>query len=801
MHIDLRRVGVTIAGAVVAVVPALALTASPAQAQATSPRSAPRQSSDSGPAVRHDLSRPLREIHPAPFIRAGEHEGDDELPHPAAGQIADPVVQGAPGEALAPTPTSFDGIGQGFSGPSGTFTVNGIPPDTNAAVGTTQVVEIVNSAIAVFNKSGTVLLGPVNTNTLFNGFGGSCQSTNDGDGVVRYDRAASRWIITQFANVRSTTGPYFECVAVSQTNDATGAYFRYSFQYANFPDYPKLGVWPDAYYITYNLFNPAGTAFLGAEVCALDRGKMLTGAAATQQCFTTDTNHGGLLPSDLDSATAPPSGAPNILFSLGTTSTTIDFFRFHIDFVTPANTTFTGPNALTVASYTTACGSTGTCIPQTGGAQLDSLSDRLMFRAAYRNFGDHQSVVVNHSVTAGSSVGVRWYEFRISNNTPSVFQQSTYAPDATFRWMGSIAMDKAGGIGLGFSTSSASTHPGIHFTGRLAGDTLNTMTQGEGSFIEGPGSQTQQSRWGDYASMQVDPADDCTFWYAQEYIPANGSFNWHTRLGHFVLPGCAGGNDFSISVSPTSGTVNAGGSTTATVSTAVTSGSAQTVNLSASGLPSGATASFSPSSVTAGGSSTLTIATSSTTAGGSFPVTITGTGSSATHSTTFTLTVNGAGCSSPGQKIVNPGFENGTAPWSATAGVLGNTSGQVAHGGTQYAWLDGYGTTHTDTLSQGSLSLPAGCSTYTLSFWLHIDSAETTTTTQFDVLRVQIINSAGTATTIGTFSNLNKATGYIQRSFNVGSFAGQTVTLRFTGTEDSSLQTSFVIDDTALNVS
>jgi hypothetical protein len=676
--------------------------------------------------------------------------------------------------------------------------VTGAPPDTNAAVGSTQVVEIVNTAFAVFSKTGTVLYGPAATNTLWAGFGGSCQTTNDGDGVVRYDALANRWVITQFANVQ-TSGPFFECVAVSQTSDATGAWNRYSFQYASFPDYPKLSVWPDAYYVTYNLFNAAGTTFQGAEDCAMDRSAMLAGTTATQQCFTTSNSFGGLLGADFEGGTTPPAGEANTVIALGTTATTLASWKFHVDWTTPANSTFTGPTNITVASYTAACGTSGTCIPQSGTTQqLDSLSDRVMFRLAYRNFGDHESLVTNDAVTSGSSVGIRWYELRNISGTPSVFQQGTYAPDATFRWMGSLAMDKVGNIGLGYSASSSSIHPQIRITGRLAGDAAGTMTQGESTIVAGGGSQTTTlSRWGDYSSMVIDPNDGCTFWYAQEYIPANGTFNWKTHLNSFTLPNCASiaANDFSISVSPTSGTVTAGGSTTATVSTAVTSGTAETVSLAASGLPSGASASFSPTSVTAGGSSTLTLSTSAATPAGSYPITITGTAPSATHGTSFTLTVNGTGgCANPGQKITNPGFESGNTPWTATAGVLGNTSGQTAHTGTKYAWLDGYGTTHTDTLSQ-SVAIPAGCSSYTLSFWLHIDTAETTTTTQFDKLTVKL-----GSTTLATYSNLNHATGYSQKTFNVASFAGQTVTLLFTGTEDSSLQTSFVVDDTALNV-
>jgi hypothetical protein len=265
----------------------------------------------------------------------------------------------------------------------------------------------------------------------------------------------------------------------------------------------------------------------------------------------------------------------------------------------------------------------------------------------------------------------------------------------------------------------------------------------------------------------------------------------------FVVNGTPTGNDFSLSTAPASGTVTQGNATTTTVSTAITSGAAQTVSLSASGLPSGATSAFNPASVTSGGSSTLTISTSTSTPAGTYPITITGTGTSATHTTTFSLNVApiGGGCPSPGQKLGNPGFETASAPWTATANVIGAFAPQPAHGGTRVAWLDGYGTTHTDTLSQ-TVTLPAGCTTYTLSLWLHIDSNETTTTTQFDQLSVRV----GT-TTLATYSNLNKAAGYSQKTFNVSAFAGQTITLTFTGTEDSSLQTSFVIDDAALTVS
>jgi hypothetical protein len=594
----------------------------------------------SDPAVHNDTSPPLRDIAPAPAPakdKKKEKEPKKGLPVPAPG-APDPVVQSSIGSAAAPAlGLGFDGVGQGFSGPAGTFTVNSAPPDTNGAAGPNHFVEIVNQSFAIFNKSGTAVYGPVPTNTIWSGFGGGCQSNDDGDATVAYDRLANRWIISQFS---VSTTPFLQCVAVSTSGDPTGSYYRYSFSYSNFPDYPKLGVWPDAYFTTFNMFNSSGTQFLGPQVCAYNRSRMLTGQPATQQCFTLSSSIGSLLPSDLDGPTPPPTGAPNPVLSFGTNS--LQLWKFHVDWTTPANSQLTGPTTIPVASFSPACSGGGACIPQSGTTtRLDSLADRLMYRLAYRNFGDHESLVVNHSVTAGSSVGVRWYEVRNPNGTPAVYQQGTYAPDASYRWMGSIAMDHAGDIALGYSVASSTLHPGIRYTGRLAGDPLGSMTQGEGTIIAPNGSQTGNlNRWGDYTSMSIDPSDDCTFWYANEYLSANGSFNWRTRIGSFKFPSCnSGPSDFSISANPASLSVGQGGSATATISTAVTSGSAQSVTLSASGQPAGTTVGFSPSSKTAGGSSTMTDNVGSGTTPGSYTITVTGTGTSTTHTATIALTV------------------------------------------------------------------------------------------------------------------------------------------------------------------
>jgi hypothetical protein len=583
--------------------------------------------------VNRDRSAPLREITPiAPSQGANTAKREYAMRPPATGTGApDTAVQSAPGAAAAPTlGSSFDGVGNGFTG----FTVNSAPPDTNGQVGPNHYVQIVNSAFAIFNKSGAKLYGPAATNTLWNGFGGGCQTNNDGDATVVYDRQADRWIISQFS---VTTTPYLQCVAVSTTPDPTGSYYRYAFQYTNFPDYPKMGVWSDGYYETFNLFNSAGTVFLGPELCAYDRAKMLTGAAATQQCFTLSTAFGGILPSNVDGAQAPPAGSPNYLMDFATNA--LDFWKFHVDWATPANTSITAAAQIPVAAFSPACSGGGTCVQQSGTTQqLDSLADRLMYRLAYRNFGDHESLVVTHSVTAGTSSGVRWYELRSPNTTPTVYQQGTYAPDSAFRWMGSVAQDGSGDIGLGFSISSASVHPGIHYTAHLTSDALGVMGQGEGVLIDGAGSQTTGlSRWGDYSDLSVDPVDDCTFWFTSEYLKANGTFNWSTRIGTFKLAGC-GTPDFAVAATPASQTVSPGSPTTYTVTVTPTGGFNGSVSLTSTGLPAGATGTFSPNPTT--GTSTFSVTTAATTPVGSYPVTITGVNGSLTHSTTVTLVVS-----------------------------------------------------------------------------------------------------------------------------------------------------------------
>ncbi|HWW14702.1 MAG TPA: hypothetical protein VN310_08585 [Candidatus Dormibacteraeota bacterium] len=622
--------------------------------------------------VHHDLSQPLSEMiknAPPPSLEMREVEPLKRIPLPPGltPLQEDPVRQMSTVGSMTPAPTlNFEGLGNGEYG----FSITGAPPDTEGAIGATQYVQWVNTSFAIFNKTtGALIAGPTAGNTLWSGFGGGCQSNNDGDPIVTYDKLAQRWVFSQFS---VSTTPYLQCIAVSTTNDATGTYNRYSFQYTDFDDYPKMSVWPDAYYETFNMF-AGGTTFAGADACAYNRSAMLAGTTATQICFQQSTAVGGLLPSDLDGTTAPPAGSPNYLVYYGTNN--LNLFKFHVDFTTPSNSTFTGPTVINVAAFSPVCGG-GTCIPQPGTSNtLDSLADRLMYRLAYRNFGSHESLVVNHSVVAGSSGGVRWYEIQNPGGTPVVAQQSTFAPDSSYRWMGSIAMDQSGDMALGYSVSDASSvSPSVRFTGRVPTDPASTM-ETEVNLVSGSGSESSGlTRWGDYSAMTVDPVDDCTFWYTQEYMKTTGTFNWNTRISSFKFPGCGStaSPDFSIAAAPSSLTITQGSNGTSTITITSLNGFNSATTLSATGLPSGVTAAFSTNPVTppANGTanSTLTLTASSSATTGTATVTVTGVSGSTTHSTTITLTVNAA---------AQPNFTIGASPSSLTVTQGGNGTSTI----------------------------------------------------------------------------------------------------------------------------
>ena len=437
--------------------------------------------------------------------------------------------------------TSFDGIAQ----------TGWIPPDNNLAVGPNHIVEIVNTSVAMYTKNGTLVSGPTNIPTLFAPIGGLCTQYVV-DPVVLYDRPADRWVISGIG--LDYVSSYGECIAVSTTNDPTGSYSLYFYSFGStLNDYPKLSTWAtasnSAYLVTYNLNGGQ------ADICAFDRTKMLAGASkASQLCKTAPGNESSYLPSDMDGPTVPPDGTPGLFLTWQNNNPGQLYLRkLTLDFAS-GTATLSSPTTINVANDQLACFSS--CVPQPGTSQmLDVLGDRLMYRFAIRHFPDHDRAVVTHAVLNGSQVAFRWYELYDPAGNVTVNQQGTFAPDTTYRWMSSMAEDQSGNIGVGYSASSSSVYPAIRFTGRVPGDPSGSL-ESEASIKEGAGSQTGGTyayRWGDYTAMQVDPSDDCTFWYVNEYEQVSGYENWTTHVASFAFPGCGGtGGGPAVTLSPAS---------------------------------------------------------------------------------------------------------------------------------------------------------------------------------------------------------------------------------------------------------
>ena len=435
------------------------------------------------------------------------------------------AARGEAGEAIGAPILNF--IGGPFSG------VN--PPDTVGDAGPAHYVQLINftggSEIRVYNKAGGLIVGPTALDSLGTG---NC-ANGLGDPIVLYDQFADRWLLSEF----SSSGNRL-CIYISQTgNPVSGGWWAYQFTATNFPDYPKYGVWRDGYYVGTNESNPAAYA--------LQRSAMLTGAAAIGIRFTAPDLSGFpfqmLPPADADGSTPPPVGAPAVFLrhkdseahgSPGSPDT-VELFEFHADFVTPANSTYTGPIGINVTEFDSdLCGLVSfSCIPQGGGALLDPLREVVMHRPQYRHWANHQAIVGSFATDVNGSnlAGVRWFELRKTAATWSLFQEGTYSLDAVSRWMSSIAMDGDGNIALGYNAANAATFPGLRYTGRTAADPLGTMGA-ETTLIAGSASNAS-NRYGDYASLNVDPYDDCTFWFTGEYNPAA---QWSTRIGTFKFP-------------------------------------------------------------------------------------------------------------------------------------------------------------------------------------------------------------------------------------------------------------------------
>ncbi len=603
-----------------------------------------------GRSYHNDTSPPLRDMVQLPITPHSLGEGNEANKNPEIFNThvdrPDPVVQSAMAPSAMPTPIqNFDGI------PFPGVVCNCAPPDTDGEVGSTQYVQMVNEGYQVFDKAtGASVLGPSSINSLWAGFGGVCQS-GSGDPIVLFDQIANRWLISQFAG---SGVPTDECIAISQTADATGAYNRYAFHLgSNFFDYPHIGMWPDGYYMSDNVFNSAGTARLGTQAFVFDRAAMIAGLPAT--FITPGLTPGGnaepyALAADLDGSVLPPAGTP-CPFVAWPSNGTYKTYLFHADFVTPANSTYTlRANPPAAAGFTSLCSSTRNCVPQLGSTgNLDDVGDRFMHRLPYRIVDGVERIVGNYTVSSGGVAGIRWVELRnVTSGTETVFQESTYQPDTTWRWMGSAAQDTNGNLAIGFSASDATINPQVRYAGRLAIDPPNTLAQGEETLFAGTGSQTGSgNRWGDYSALSIDPVDDCTFWYTQEYYATTSAFNWRTRIGSFKFQSCSQTPSFTLEATPTSQDICAGTNAMYTVNTTSIQMFSDPVTLTATGNPAGTTATFSPNPVTPGGNSTLTIGNTAGVAAGSYTINVQGTSGAIMLDQNITLNVYSAAPGAP----------------------------------------------------------------------------------------------------------------------------------------------------------
>ncbi|NUM43460.1 MAG: carboxypeptidase regulatory-like domain-containing protein, partial [Anaerolineales bacterium] len=541
-----------------------------------------------------------------------------------------------------------DGVNSGDTpSPLFTFEAQGnfnqyTPPDTDGDVGPNHYIQMVNVSFAIYDKSGNLLSGPTPFNDLFNGAGGNCEADNSGDPIVLYDELADRWILTQFA----VNSGQDMCYAVSQTGDPLGSYYLYEFgPLPDFPDYPKIGVWPDAYYMGTNSgFPNAYYAY------AFDRVKMLAGQPATYQAFGGYPNF--MMPADVDGTTPPPAGTPGKFYTMLDAGypnhpagvDRITFYEFDVDWTTPGNTTFTLDQEYPIAAYNyTVCGFfVQNCIPQPGtGQTIDSLSYWPMFRLAYRNLGSYEAMVGNFTVDLDNTnkAAIRWFEMRDEGAGWNLYQEGTYAPNSDHRWMGSIAMDGSGNIALGYSVSSTTTAPSIRYATRLRTDPLGTL-QAEATGLASTGVQTGVVRWGDYSAMSVDPADSCTFWYTTEYHETSDTgFSWNTRVIVFKLPECTGalGPDFTLTVTPDTQAVCAPDDAVFNVTVGQVQGYTDPVTLSAIGNPAGTTAVFSTNPVVPPGTSDLTIGNTGSATAGNYSIDVVGVAATSTHTSTVTL--------------------------------------------------------------------------------------------------------------------------------------------------------------------
>lgn len=575
--------------------------------------------------------------------------------------LAQREIQDAPINVPAPTPSlSVIGLISGSAAQPGNAG-NSIPPDTNGDVSPVHYIQWLNTRWAVFDRvTGARLTASAAGNTFWAGFGGVCQTANSGDPIALWDDRARRWVMSQF----TTGATASQCFAISTTEDPLGTYYRYAYAWGSniFGDYPHIGIWTDAsgkqdaYTMVTHEFTATGTqSFLGAAFTAFDRDKMLTGQPAAMVRIGGHDAYGAL-PLHMEGQFAAPAGACPVYVHFDGTTADYLFWDICLDWVTPANSVET-PIQHVAANM--AFTSNSNLVPQPGTTtQLDTFGANVMYRASARAFppgAPHaMSMVLNHEVEAGAGQsGIRWVNFDLRKSTDSfanifaagfdapaapvslvksVATEGVFAPTSDWRWMGSANIDSSGNIGLGYSVSSSTLNPKLRITGRIPTDPIGTMRDEQDCTPATTGSQTGlfsgRSRWGDYASMSVDPTDECTFMFTSEYHAVTSSGSWSTRICSFKFPQC-GMPSFDLA-SETPSRVEMCGTTPGPdpswrILAGTYNGFSAPVNLSVSGAPAGTTPTFSVNPISpAPGLSTLTLTGGHGIASGEFAFSVLG---------------------------------------------------------------------------------------------------------------------------------------------------------------------------------
>jgi len=671
--------------------------------------------------VRRDTSPPLRDLLaglplPVPAAAgAAPTEVYNFLPgiEDLIGRVPraeNPSIQLQPSGASAPAPlVSFNALS---SSQAGGF----IPPDTVGDVSPTHYFQWVNTRWALYNKvTGALETGPNPGNSFFAGFGGLCQTSNQGDPLVLWDDAAQRWIVSQFGFSSSNAAPWFQCVAVSATSDPLGSYHRYAFQYPAFNDYGKMGIWrsadgtQNAYLFTQHEF--LSGAFQGASFAAVDRTRMLDGLSAQFIRVTGGTLASGFgaLPFHLEGVNPMPAGACPVFVHHATAGNGYRMWDLCLNW-TAGTASLSGPTLVGTQPYVLGInGPNG--IPQLGTAtRLDSFTSNLMYIAAMRAFpatGPSEAYgAISHVVDAGSSRGaLRWVQFAFKRAatvpaadlfgdgfetpmvTPSglvkrVRHEGSYAPGTPTRWMSSINIDQNGNLGVGYTASGTANNPEIRITGRERDGTPGVLLDEQTCTPPNTGAQTggvfpprTTGRWGDYSMTSIDPADDCTFWHTNEYFPTTSAASWSTRVCSFKFPSC-GQSDFLLERTPNT-TIAACGTTASDPVVSVRAGVfgnfSGNVILSASGFPAGVTPTFNPVTIAAGGSSTVTLVGARLLSPGTYSGTINGLNVATTRSTQVSFGVSAAVSAAP--SLLSPANASTgasirpTLSWSAPTGA------------------------------------------------------------------------------------------------------------------------------------